>query len=203
MEEVLDVVNVGNEFKLVRIKAYESIQSINAQIDKLVSELISLVNEAKDFTPWNFQSVSEFRESINEISLNDRFRYRTVLDIAKVLGKNYKGIQRAYFPIQDNYYAWCPHLSISKDGMIIYQGKNDWVNTLSEDWETITETRANKNKMDPLEYQSRHLRVTFVKSKDIFGKINYRFIGVYKYNEQKSTLRLRIYNRVDTKYTIK
>ncbi|MBS3986481.1 MAG: hypothetical protein KGZ38_00870 [Erysipelothrix sp.] len=202
IEEVLDLINVGNEFVMYRVSAYEDIYSINNQIDSIVRELKLRIDNLPNFVPWTFQTALEFKNSRSVISLDDKFRYRTVLEIAQVLGKNYKGIQRAYFPIYDNYYAWCPHLSVQKEGKVYYFGKNDWINTLSEDWETITETRANKSKMDPLDSQMKHLRVTFVKSKDIFGKTSYRFIGVYKFNEEKSIQRLRKYSRITTCFKI-
>lgn len=202
ISEVFDLVNVGTEFIMHRVRAYEDIHSINQQIDEIVHDLNKRIGKISDFIPWSFQTAIEFKNSINQISLEDKFRYRTVLEIAQVLGKNYKGIQRAYFPIIDKYYAWCLHLSVLKDGKVYYFGKNDWINTLSEDWKTITETRASKSKMAPIDSQSKNLRVTFVKSKDIFGKTNYRFIGVYRFNEDKSTHRLRIYSRIATSFDI-
>lgn len=202
ISEVFDLVNVGTEFTMFRVRAYEDIYSINNQIDAIVHNLKLRIEQLPELIPWTFQTALEFRGSTNIISLDDKYRYRTVLEIAQVLGKNYKGIQRAYFPINDNYYAWCPHLSVQKDGKVFYFGKNDWINTLSEDWQTIAETRASKGEMTPIGSQSKHLRVTFVKSKDIFGKTSYRFIGVYKFNEEKSSQRLRIYSRVATSYDI-
>lgn len=202
ISEVFDLVNVGTEFTMYRVRAYEDIYSINYQIDAIVHDLKQRIEQLSDFVPWTFQTALEFRSSTKIISLDDKFRYRTVLEIAQVLGKNYKGIQRAYFPINDNYYAWCPHLSVQKDGKVYYFGKNDWINTLSEDWKTITETRASKSKMAPIDSQSKHIRVTFVKSKDIFGKTNYRFIGVYRFDENKSTQKLRIYSRLATSFKI-
>ena len=123
IEEVLGVIDEHSDFKLFRIKAYESIQSINSQIDGLVLELNQRIERSKVIIPWTFQTVSEFRESITEITLSDHFRYRTLLEVAKVVGKDYKGNQHYYFPIKNNYYAWCPHLSVVKDGKVYYFGK--------------------------------------------------------------------------------
>lgn len=202
IEEVLGVIDENSDFKLFRIKAYESIQSINSQIDELVLELNQRIERSKTIIPWAFQTVFQFRDSITKITLSDHFRYRTLLEVAQMVGKNYKGNQRAYFPIKSNYYAWCPQLSVVKDGKIYYFGRKNWVNTLSEDWETITEAKMG-DKIGTLKSQSRYLRVTFVKSKDIFGKDNYRFIGIYKFNEEQSTHKQRIYNRIATEFKIK
>lgn len=203
IQEVLDRVDEDQNFIIKRIRAYENIESINKQIDLIVLELKKLINESEKFTPWVIQTAVEFRNSRNVISINDQFRYRTVLDIAQVLGKNYRGIQRAYFPINEKYYAWCPHLSVERDGKTYYYGRKDWINVLSEDWLTITETRAGKDSMDPLSKQSKHLRVTFVKSKDVFGKSSYRFIGVYEFDPSRSSQLLRKYQRISTSYAIK
>lgn len=202
IQEVLDQVEEGSHFQIRRIRAYESLESINKQIDKLVDELREIIDKKDNFIPWEMVTATEFRNSRSEITINDRFRYRTLFEIAQVLGKNYKGNQNPYFPINQTYYAWCPHLSVVKDGKTYYFGKKGWINTLSENWETISETRAGKDSMDPLDTQSKHLRVTFVKSKDVFGKSSYRFIGVYEFDPTQSSQQLRRYKRLTTSFTI-
>jgi very-short-patch-repair endonuclease len=200
--EILDRVDVGNDFELIRIRAYESIESINTQIDKAVRILKKRINNTVNFTPWVIQTATQFRETRDAITIYDQFRYRTVLEIAQVLGRNYTNLQRAFFRINETYYAWCPHLSVTQDGVVIYEGKNDWINLLSEDWETITETRAGKDKMDPISKQNRYPRVTFAKKKDSLGRLSYRFIGVYEFDDQRSTQNLRVYKRVGTSFQL-
>jgi very-short-patch-repair endonuclease len=203
ISEVLDRVEAGEGFQIIRIRAYESIESINKQIDVAVKRLKNLIIENKNFNSWVIQSAIEFRDSRNEISIRDQFRYKTVLEIAQVLGKDYLGIQRAFFRINETYYAWCPHLSVTQDGRVIYEGKNDWINLLSEDWETITETRVGKDSMTPISKQNKYPRVTFVKSKDSLGQLNYRFIGIYQFDDERSVQELRVYKRVGTGFSIR
>ena len=193
--EILDAVDETTSFILRRIKAYESIESIHSQIDEVVNEIYEILESKIDFVPWEVEKSKEKVAHIKSITINDEIRFRKISDIANALGKPVKGMQKAYFPLHEDYYIWCPQLAVEFNGKLVSSGNHGWINHLSEDWEYIYESREDSKKMDSLEKQKRHFRITFAKSKDNLGNSSYRFIGVFAYDEAKSTEEIRVYRR--------
>ena len=202
MKIVLDSIEETSEFKLRRVKAYKSIESIHNQIDQIVLEINNIIEKTETFSPWRETSIEDIKKYHKSISIHDKFRFRTILEISHLLGKNYKGIQRAYFPIRDNYYAWCPQLALKIDDSFVSVGDHGWINYLSDDWNYIYETRSSPEEMDTLETQSLNLRVTFARSKDIFGKKSFRFIGVFEYDQQNSSHNKRTYKKIENRFIL-
>ena len=201
MEQMLDSVEETQGFILRRVKAYESIDSIEQQINFIVSEINDLLNE-REITKWDIDmDPAEYAISKGEICIGDRLQFEKIIDIFKFFNKNYKGIQRCYFNIGNGYYIWCPKLAVDIEGKAI-SVSNGWVNTLTDDWSRIYE----ENELKELEFieSNREIkRITFAKSKDVLGRNTYRFIGIFKFNEISTTKTCNVYDRIDDKIDLK
>ena len=196
IEDVLNSIKKTDSFVMQRVKAYQSIESIHVQIDNIVNEIEGIINNMKEFYPWEILNAKELRKTISMISIDDRITYSRIVDIAHMLGRDVKQMQHGYFPVRDEYYAWCPQLAVMVNNELISSGKHGWINYLSEDWNYIYETKKEKKEMQSLDKQSHKLRITFVRSKDIFNKQQLRFIGVFEFDKVKSTTNRRVYKKI-------
>ncbi|NLF84129.1 MAG: hypothetical protein GX568_09135 [Candidatus Gastranaerophilales bacterium] len=199
MEQMLSAYNETDDFELYRIKAYEKIEDIEKQIDDVV---VSIKNKIRNstFPAWLFsENPYDIAISKKMIHVADRLAFRTIVDICKCFGKDYKGMQLAYFYIEHGYQLWCPKLAINHEGIhkSVSQG---WINILSDDWDSISETNDDIRKVNrdaDKQFPSRP-RIVFAKSTDILGRSAYRFIGVFKVDleNQKSSETTIIHKRI-------
>lgn len=181
MEQMLSAYDETDDFKLYRIKAYEKIENIEKQIDDVIASIKYKIR-LSTFPTWDFNE-SPYNIAIEKkmIHIADRLAFRTILDICKCFGKDYKGMQLAFFEIGVGYQLWCPKLAIYQEGKhkSISRG---WVNILSDDWNIIIETNDDVSKInrDSDKLFSSRPRIVFAKSTDILGRSAYRFIGVFQ-----------------------
>ena len=181
MEQMLSAYDETDDFELYRIKAYDTIENIEKQIDDVVSNIKNKIRH-RTFPVWDF-NVSLYNIAIGKkmIHIADRFAFRTIVDICKCFGKDYNGMQLAFFDIGHGYQLWCPKLAVYHEGkhLSVVRG---WINILSDDWNSIFETNDDVSKIninsDKL-FSSRP-RIVFAKSTDILGRSAYRFLGVFK-----------------------
>ncbi|WP_294359549.1 AbaSI family restriction endonuclease [uncultured Clostridium sp.] len=90
MEQMLDSVEETQGFILRRVKAYESIDSIEQQINFIVSEINDLLNE-REITKWDIDmDPAEYAISKGEICIGDRLQFEKIIDICKCFNKKYK-----------------------------------------------------------------------------------------------------------------
>lgn len=202
MEEMLDSVDETRGFILRRVRAYESLDSINQQINDIVNEILLIIEE-RQIKPWEmeFDSVSY---SINQgkITVKDRLEFSKIVDIAKCFGKNYKGYQMSGIKIGFGYSVWCPKLAIMVDGKA-EAAANGWINTLSSDWMYIYEEHEEKESILYASGDAEQKRIIFAKSKNNLGYSYYRFIGVYQYRADQSTSTKNIYERIATEIDLR
>ena len=194
MEEMLASYEETADFKLYRIRAYESIESIEEQIDSVVKEIRETIN-SKNIKVWDIDK-EPFNIVIEKgtLEVEDNLSFRTIVEIAKCFGKEYKAMQHAYFNLGNGYHIWCPKLAIIVDGSVTAASKG-WVNELSNDWNRIYESNTEHEAI----IKEKHLeipRITFAKSRDALGRNAYRFIGVFKYSKDESTAKTSVYKRI-------
>jgi very-short-patch-repair endonuclease len=116
MEEMLSSFDETEDFQLIRVKAYVSIDSIERQIDNAVMAIKDKIRQSS-FPAWSFDESSYDVAIKNKlIRVTDRLAFRTILDISRCFGKEYKGLQKAFFNIGNGYQLWCPKLAIYIDG---------------------------------------------------------------------------------------
>lgn len=194
MEEMLNSISETEDFILRRVPVYECIEKIDKNIANIVDEIKELVS-SKDIIPWDVnRDASEVALAKRKLSVYDSLRFSLIIDICKCFGKSYKGMQRCFFDIGNDYQIWCPKLAI-KTKNSVKAVSNGWLNLLSDDWEYISESNDTMLTIEPT-HIGRKERITFAKSKDALGRDAYRFIGVFVYSEEKSSGNENIYVRV-------
>ncbi len=201
---ISSISDIENKLIIKRVKAYEDINSIDKQIEYIVEEIKNIIKNT-NIKKWEIDiPASDLALKNGYISVDDGLRYDKILDITKLAGKSYDGMQKCYFNINDEYTIWCPQLAISKDNKLQSAGKHGWINVLSNDWETITEYNSdNKIKLENKIKNESKKRITFAKATNPFGKANYKFIGLYELDKQNSNEERWTYIRVKTKLDIK
>ena len=198
MEEALSAYDQTDDFKLLRIKAYENIESIERQIDIVVAEIKDRIRHG-GFPVWNFDESSyEVAAARMQIHVADRLSFKTIIEISRCFGRNYTKMQRSYFNIGYGYYLWCPKLATYRDGkpQSVTRG---WINTISDDWNYIFLESDNSNWERDIEVEKyKQPRITFAHSTDILGRSAYRFLGVYGVDDDhpKASLRTEVYKRI-------
>ncbi|MBK5242616.1 AbaSI family restriction endonuclease [Clostridium sp.] len=200
MKEMLASYDETADFKLYRIRAYESIESIEEQINSVVTEIQEII-DSKKIKVWDINR-EPFSIVIEKgtLEVQDNLSFRTIVEITKCFGKKYKAMQHAYFNLGNGYYIWCPKLAIIVDGSATAVSKG-WVKELSNDWSRIYESNTDHDAI----IKEKHLeisRITFAKSMDALGRDVYRFIGVFKYSKDESTSKRSVYRRIAQKIDI-
>lgn len=136
MEQMLSAYDETGDFELFRIKAYERIEDIEKQINDIVSSIKNKIRHTT-FTAWDFND-RPYNIAIDKkmIHIADRLTFRTIVDICKCFGKDYTGMQLAFFGIGHGYQLWCPKLATYHEGkhMSVSRG---WINILSDDWDPV------------------------------------------------------------------
>lgn len=197
MTEMLSAYEETEDFMLSRVKAYQSWESIEKQIDDVVSGIKDRIRKG-NYPLWHFNEKPYNVAIANKmIRVVDRLCFNTIVDICRCFGKEYKGMQSAYFHIGNGYQLWCPKLAIYQDGKHRSVSKG-WINILSNDWETVTETNdcINKVKIDGTNVHLDRPRILFGKSMDVLGRNAYRFIGVFQISLADSSNTEIIHKRI-------
>ena len=178
--EKLSSIMQNENFELYRINAYESLEEIEKQIDKVVAIIKERINKIH-IDNWNGKNNSvQLAIEKGSISINDNFTFNTIVEICKCFNKSVKGMQRSYFRMSDSYQIWCPKLSNIRNGAP-EAVSNGWINILSDDWNLVMESNYDINIINPkgkLAHPERY-RITFGKRKDVLGRNLYRFLGVF------------------------
>ena len=200
MEEMLSTIKETEDFILRRVPAYENLETIEESIKLIVEEILTLLEE-RNIDPWNYgEDAIETALNKETLSVADNLSFTKIIDICRCFGKEYKGMQRSYFNIGNDYYLWCPKLAIeSTDGLkSIAKG---WINTLADDWEYIYETNDDISKVEKLPRDKK--RATFAKSKDVLGRNVYRFVGVFSHSPGLSSKGNNVYRRISEEINLK
>ncbi len=198
MEQLLAAYAETKDFYLLRVKAYESLDEINLQIDEVVRKVEQRAIEY-NIDEWDiYKNPVEQVIKNKRLSVKDNFLFDTIGQICYCFGKNTPKTQHSYFYIGNDYQLWCQKLAIRVDNDFRSVAKG-WINVLSDDWNTISESNDDKsiiNTNSPISFPERK-RIVFAKSQDSLGRNKYRFIGIFKLNvEQSKSGEVIIYNRV-------
>ena len=198
MEQLLSACAETKDFKLLRIKAYQSLDDINIQIEEVVREVKERATKY-NIEVWDInENPVEKALKYKRLSVNDNLSFDTIGQICYCFGKNTPKTQHSYFYIGNNYQLWCQKLAIRVDNNFMSVSKG-WINILSDDWNTISESNDDKsiiNTSSPISFPERK-RIVFAKSKDTLGRNKYRFIGIFKLNiDESKSGEVIIYNRV-------
>lgn len=172
-------------FNCLRIDATQPIVEINKRVD----EIVEIINKKAMDTSlvWNTyeEELAELKQK-EYLSIHDNISFKYIRDIANVMfNRNVDDMQRSYFLVGENMWAWCPHLSIILDNEVKSVAAG-WLNVLAKDWSYIDESHQDidvvKERQSSYkhEIESGQKRVVFAKFKNNLGFNRYRFVGVFK-----------------------
>ena len=164
---------------------------IHAQIDELVVRIQSAVTDKKNsnsFKPWlpENEHNPEYWKARKQISVSDEISFNTIEDICHLFGADPRKTKRGFLRNGAIYHP-------SGNGLLIWwpsaQARSGWLNRLDEDAGSIIETHAEEGKK-VAHYeniaQESHTRAVFFHSKDFLGFTNYKFVGVFTNDQEKS-----------------
>lgn len=192
IEEILSAYHPNSDFRLLRIDVSQSIEKIENEINKAAAMILAAYE--KNPQPW--RSYSDQWEKIRaekRLTINNPFRYRTIVDICNCIGHSCKIMQRSYFSIGTKYQLWCPKLAIQRGDEKVAASTRGWINILSEDWTQIIESNPKREDISVVKNVDKN-RIVFAKSKDPIGQDGYRFVGVFRI--WKSSAKQNIYEKV-------
>ena len=150
---------------------------IELEVDKVLDEINARIKKAKangTFKPWD-----------PDIEFSPK--YWNVEDICTIFGADFKKTRRGFLrkggiehPKCSDYLIWWPSVTSRKG----------WINIMSEDGLSITETHEDASKREAhFKYHQNtpFKRIVFLHHKDILGITSYKFVGVFEYDAQHSS----------------
>jgi hypothetical protein len=180
-----------------RIDMSKSIDEINERIENIVSDIQKKYAE-KGSPAWINEDPVAIAKNKKSISLKDNLSYKTMVDVLKLFGKDYKSYQHGSNRLTEDTIVWFPHLAILReDGKTISTNSSRWINLLSDDWDYIYERHDSLINRDHYGRLLNDKRIVFAKSKNCLGENAYRFIGVYELEEFEDNYQVT-YKRVAT-----
>lgn len=197
--------NTGHQVFVIDCR--EDILGIHSQIDKLVSKINSEVKEQIEngiFKPWKPENEHNpnYWKSNGYINISDEVSFFTIEDICLLFDADYQKTKRGFLrkgaianPKNINQLIWWPS----------ERPRSGWLNKFDEAIGTITETHSDEKRKSDHYYhhaQGTHIRICFFHYTDILGLTNYKYVGVFTNDKEKSnpeigTVWKRIGNRLN------
>lgn len=181
--------NTGH--KVFIIDCREKLEGIHKQIDGLISEINATVNQQKqneNFKPWRPENEHNpnYWKQKEIITLSDEVSFHTIEDICLLFGADHSKTKRGFLrkggipnPKNPEQLIWWPS----------ERQRSGWLNTFDEIKGTITESHSDsKKKNDHYNWHSQttQTRIVFFHYKDILGRTNYKYIGIFINDREKS-----------------
>ena len=173
------------------IDCSEDILGIHSQIDKLVSKINSEVKKQIEngiFKPWRPENEHNpnYWKSNGSISISDEVSLFTIQDICLLFDADYQKTKRGFLrkgaitnPKNSSQLIWWPS----------ERPRSGWLNNFDENLGTITETHTDEKKKSDHYYQHEkgtYTRICFFYNTDILGLTNYKYVGVFTNDKEKS-----------------
>lgn len=199
-EEILNVTNS----KPIVIDCDNDIQEIHRQVTDVVKLIKQRISELGDkFKPWDDASTLtvEYHRNKGYLKVEDNECLRTTEEVAEVFGTKakHRGFLRASgaaVPNKKHEIVWWPntehrlwHNELSEDGMFIYEypKAEDKRAAHLKQWLSAPE----------------ETRITFLHYKDDLGFCFYRFVGLFRLNQEKSVQENKcVWERVSDTYQL-
>lgn len=173
------------------IDCRQDIIGIHSQIDRLVikinSEVKKHITKGK-FKPWQPENEHNpiYWKGKGSISISDEVSFFTIEDICLLFNADYQKTKRGFLrkgaianPKNSSQIIWWPS----------ERPRSGWLNNFDEVIGTITETHSDpKKKSDHYFFyaQKTYIRVCFFHYTDILGLTNYKYVGVFTNDKEKS-----------------
>lgn len=181
--------NTGH--KVFVIDCRENLEGIHKQIDRLVAEInetVKIQKEQGTFKPWRPENEHnpDYWKQKGIISITDEISFHTIEDICLLFGADPKKTKRGFLrkggighPDFPELLLWWPS----------ERPRSGWQNNFDEINATITETHSDSDKKVQHyrdHSKGNHTRVVFFYYKDILGLTNYKFVGIFTNDKEKS-----------------
>lgn len=199
-------INTGH--KVFVIDCREQLEGIHNQISHLVSEINSSVEQQKidcTFKPWKPENEHNpnFWKNKGRIDLTDEVSLHTIEEICHLFNADAKKTKRGFLrkggiqhPMNNGLFIWWPS----------ERKRSGWINSFDEIKGTIIETHSdNQKRIEHYNFHSEdiHTRIVFFHYKDILGLTNYKFVGVYKNDLEKSNQEIgTVWTRVSNEFNL-
>lgn len=173
------------------IDCRQDLIGIHSQIAELVTKINNSVQEQIEkgiFKPWRPENEHnpDYWKTKGTISLSDEVSFHTIEDICLLFDADHSKTKRGFLrkggiqnPKNPQLFIWWPS----------ERPRSGWLNTFDEVKGTITETHSDeKKKVDHYNWhaQETHIRIVFFHYKDILGRTNYKFVGVFTNDKENS-----------------
>jgi hypothetical protein len=184
-------------------KTYDEVQEqIENAVAKIKDKIENLEKENK-LPDWKILTPEDYYKEKSEIKVSDRVGFETNKDVCNILfntgyaesmriscfeprsGETFKDTE------YEGYQVWFPQLAVQvKDGG--YEAKNSKkiFNFLEDNGKTIRESKPDNNERE------KNRKIVFAKSKDLLGRIEYNFVGIFEYAPKKTDDNYFYYKRV-------
>lgn len=197
--ETLSAFRKNENVEIVHIDVTKNIENIHKQIDDVVDRIKRKIDE-KTILHWQTpEERLKIVSSGDTLAVDTDITFRTIAEICSCFGKSVPPMRKCFFPLTKfsrEEYVWCPKLAVTLKDTTLQSPAAGWLNILSDDWDTITETNTQILKGDSKPTYPEKLRITFAKSKDPLGDDVYRFVGVFKPEGERGTNGVAKYRRV-------
>ncbi|MFF2499595.1 AbaSI family restriction endonuclease [Peribacillus sp. NPDC058075] len=189
-----------NEIRIERVDATESIEAIHTKIEEIVQLINKMASNSKIISWSEDVDYAELAIKNGVLSIYDEYTFSTITEAMRCLGKNYKGIQRAYWKFNEQYMMWFPQLSFDT-GKGKVSNARGWINVFNQNWTEIEEKRMESDYTPyNLPEGTQRNRITFMKVKDpVFGTYKYQFVGIFQWDriEDNRVIFKRIAEEID------
>jgi hypothetical protein len=181
--------NTGHQ--VFEIDCRHNLIGIHSQIDELVQKINSKVKNQiaiEKFKPWKPENEHNPKHWKNKgsISISDEISFHTIEDICLLFNADFQKTKRGFLrrgaignPETENQIIWWPS----------ERPRSGWINDFNEIEGTITETHSDsKKKSDHYHHHKTnpYIRIVFYHYKDILGLKNYKYVGVFENDFEKS-----------------
>jgi hypothetical protein len=201
--------NTGHKVFVIDCRNENDLKNIHSQIDILVREINTAVeNRIKEgsFKPWNPENEHNpnFWKEKGKITISDEVSFYTIEDICLLFEADPKKTKRGFLrkggtrhPVFNNLWLWWPS----------ERQRSGWQNHYNEITGTITETHSdNAKKLQHYQDHSKdtHTRLVFYHYKDILGLTNYKYVGVFTNDKEKSNAQIgTVWTRTGEQFDLK
>ena len=181
--------NTGHQVFVIDCR--QELIGIHSQIDELVTQINSQVKEQVEkgiFKPWKPENEHNpmFWKEKGFINISDEVSFYTIEDICSLFEADYQKTKRGFLrkggisnPKKPSQIIWWPS----------ERTRSGWLNNFDEIGSTITETHSDPKKKSEHYFsnsQGDHIRIVFFHNKNVLGLVNYKFVGVFINDREKS-----------------
>jgi hypothetical protein len=179
-------------YKIYVLDCRKTLVEINEEIEHIAIHIRNEVDRSMacgDFQPWDpdLKRNAEYWERVGALSIDENITLNTIEEICALFNADFSKTKRGFrrvggipHPRVKEIFLWWPSIDSKRA---------NWINRISDDEKTIVE-RYDSDDEEIVSHKSPDNpdkdRVVFIHTKDVFGIVGYKFVGVFRYNDSKS-----------------